>query len=159
MTRDELLPPEQWVETLPKCLVAAGALLTDPDGRVLIVKPNYRDHWLFVGGMLDEGETPERACRREVREEIGLDRQPGRLLLVDWTPPSSHRPLPLIEFIFDGGVVAPDQVRLGEDELDEHRFLPSEQAMTLLSVNGRKQLTAALEAKRSGTMLYQSEEG
>ncbi|BFO17000.1 hypothetical protein SHKM778_33880 [Streptomyces sp. KM77-8] len=32
----------------------------------------------------DEGESPREGARRETLEEIGLDREPGRLLVVDW---------------------------------------------------------------------------
>ncbi|MCH7229316.1 NUDIX hydrolase [Glycomyces sp. L485] len=156
MSRNEWLPPEQWLESLPKNIAAACALLTDPAGRILVVKPNYRDHWLFVGGQLDEGETPEQACVREVKEEIGLDVELGGLLLVDWTPPLQSRPLPLIVFVFDGGIIEPDRVRLCDDELDDYRFLAPDQALPLLSRNGRRRMPVALEAQRTGATLYRS---
>ncbi|MFC4335612.1 NUDIX domain-containing protein [Salininema proteolyticum] len=159
MSEREWLPPEQWFAGLAKNIASAGALFTDSSDRVLIVKPNYRDHWLMVGGLVEEDETPELACRREVREEIGVDRSPGRPLLVDWTSASVARPLPLIEFIFDGGVLEPGQVRLDDEELDEYRFLPQDRAMDLLSGNGRRRLTAALEARRTGVTLYRSDGG
>lgn len=42
------------------------------DGRVLLVRPSYKDHWTFPGGLVDRGETPEEAARREAREEAGV---------------------------------------------------------------------------------------
>lgn len=154
MTETEWLPPDEWLASLPKNIAAAGALVTDAAQRMLIVKPNYRDHWQGVGGVVDEGETPQAACRREMAEEIGIDREPGRLLLVDWTPPVSYRPIPLVEFIFDGGNVEPEQIRLEEAELDEYRFAPVEEALSLLSVHGRRQISAALRARRTGGLEY-----
>jgi hypothetical protein len=62
----------------------------------------------------------------------------------------------LIEFIFDGGIIEPDQVRLDDTELTDYRFLPPQQAMPLLSSNGRDRMSAALEAKRTGATLYRS---
>ncbi|MEU5153281.1 NUDIX hydrolase [Glycomyces sp. NPDC021274] len=156
MPPKELTPPDQWLEGRPKHLAAAGALLTDAEGRVLVVKPNYRDHWLFVGGQLDEGETPEQACRREVKEEIGLDVALGELLVVDWTPPTRARLLPLVVFIFDGGTVDPARIRLDREELDEFRFVAVAESLELLSVNGRRRMPVAVDAKRTGNTRYLS---
>jgi ADP-ribose pyrophosphatase YjhB (NUDIX family) len=37
----------------------------------------------------EEDETPLEACRREKREELGMDLSTGRLLVVDWVPRQS----------------------------------------------------------------------
>ena len=42
-----------WYARLPTMFGAAAALFTDAAGRVLLVKPNYRDHWSLPGGILD----------------------------------------------------------------------------------------------------------
>jgi 8-oxo-dGTP diphosphatase len=60
----------------PILLVVAVALI-DVDGRVLLAqrppgKP-MAGLWEFPGGKLDEGETPEAALIRELREELGID--------------------------------------------------------------------------------------
>jgi 8-oxo-dGTP pyrophosphatase MutT (NUDIX family) len=156
MSPNDWVPPQEWFASRPKNLAAACALFTDPSGRVLVVKPHYRDHWLFVGGQLDEGETPEQACRREVKEEIGLDVELGDLLVVDWTQATAERPFPLLVFIFDGGTLDPEQIRLDRDELVEFRFLPADEARRLLSANGQRRMPVALEAKRTGTTMYRS---
>jgi 8-oxo-dGTP diphosphatase len=57
-------------------LVAACALI-DPDGRVLIAqRPEGKAHagqWEFPGGKVEQGETPEQALVRELREELGIE--------------------------------------------------------------------------------------
>ena len=57
-------------------LVAACALI-DPDGRVLIAqRPEGKAHagaWEFPGGKVEQGETPEQALIRELREELGVE--------------------------------------------------------------------------------------
>jgi 8-oxo-dGTP diphosphatase len=60
----------------PLLLVAACALI-DIDGRVLLARrpegKSMAGLWEFPGGKLDEGETPEAALIRELKEELGID--------------------------------------------------------------------------------------
>ena len=66
--------------------VAAGALFLDDSGRVLLVHPVYEAHWDIPGGYVEPGESPPRACRREVHEELAITPTVGALLAVDWAP-------------------------------------------------------------------------
>jgi len=51
---------------------AAGAVVFDAEGRVLLIKENYdRERWGFPGGAVELGETAEQAVVREVLEETG----------------------------------------------------------------------------------------
>lgn len=46
------------------------------DGKLLVAKRNkepQKGKWDFVGGFLNEGETPEEGLRREAKEELGID--------------------------------------------------------------------------------------
>ena len=73
---------QAWYAGLATMYGAAAALITDPSGGVLLVKPNYRDHWSLPGGVLEHGEPPHRGCAREVAEEVGLQITVGPLLVV-----------------------------------------------------------------------------
>jgi 8-oxo-dGTP pyrophosphatase MutT (NUDIX family) len=84
--------------------MAAAALFRDGAGRVLLVEPTYRPTWDLPGGAVEAEESPHAACRREVAEELGLDRVPGRVLAVDWVPSRPDRPEGLI-IVYDGGIL------------------------------------------------------
>ena len=60
----------------PVLLVVAVALI-DVDGRILLAqRPEGREMsglWEFPGGKIEEGETPEVALVRELKEGLGID--------------------------------------------------------------------------------------
>jgi 8-oxo-dGTP diphosphatase len=66
--------------------LAAGVLFFDAAGRVMLVRPTYKSGWDIPGGYVERDESPLAACRREVREELGIALTIGRLLVVDWAP-------------------------------------------------------------------------
>jgi 8-oxo-dGTP pyrophosphatase MutT (NUDIX family) len=57
----------------PTFSVGAAVVVERADGRILLVRHSYRRRWGTPGGLLNRGETPDVAARREVDEEIGLD--------------------------------------------------------------------------------------
>ncbi len=63
---------------------AARILLVDAEDRVLLFRFTPDDRppfWCTPGGALDPGESYAEAARRELREETGLDRDPGPEIL------------------------------------------------------------------------------
>ena len=62
--------------------VAAYAVIVDDDQRILLSHwiEGRRPAWTMPGGGLEPGEDPERAVKREVREETGYRAQVGELL-------------------------------------------------------------------------------
>ncbi len=55
--------------------VTTGAVITDAQGRVLLLQHRFRPGggWGIPGGFLQPGEQPEAGLRRELREEAGLE--------------------------------------------------------------------------------------
>jgi 8-oxo-dGTP diphosphatase len=139
-----------WFATLPTMYGSAAAVFTDQAGRVLLVKPNYRDDWSLPGGILEHGEPPHVGCAREVAEEIGLDITPGRLLAVGWTPQEGDRPKPVVHFIFDGGTLTAEQeskITIQEEELDGYLFVATRELAAYLAPRTTDRVTAALRAR------------
>ncbi len=60
-----------------KIVLVAACVLVDRDGRVLLAKrPEGRKMaglWEFPGGKVEEGELPEQALIRELKEELDID--------------------------------------------------------------------------------------
>lgn len=52
------------------------------DGKILLVKrvKNGEEHFVFPGGSLEEDESPEEAITREIKEELGIDIKPDKLI-------------------------------------------------------------------------------
>ena len=144
-----------WYATLATMFGAAAALFTNPAGRILLVKPNYRDHWSLPGGLLEHDEPPHAGCRREVAEELGLQITPGPLLTIDWVPPEGARPRPIMHFIFEGGELDDDApIRLQEEELDEYRFVEAGELADYLPPVIAARVNAALRSRVAGGAAY-----
>ncbi|MFF4269413.1 NUDIX domain-containing protein [Streptomyces sp. NPDC001536] len=151
-----------YIAGLPRVLAGAAALFRDAAGRVLLVEPNYRDGWALPGGTVesDDGETPRQGARRETAEEIGLDRELGRLLAVDWVH-GTGRP-PLVAYLYDGGVLGEDDlkaIRLQEEELLSWRLVPREELAEYLPGALGRRVLAALDVLAGGAGAAELENG
>ncbi|MFF4382011.1 NUDIX domain-containing protein [Kitasatospora sp. NPDC001547] len=56
-----------------RLVVAASAVVTDPDGRILLQRRTDNGLYALPGGTMDLGESLPDTAVREVREETGLD--------------------------------------------------------------------------------------
>ncbi|MEU4569021.1 NUDIX hydrolase [Micromonospora sp. NPDC023956] len=127
---------------------AAGVILRDQTGRVLLVHPAYKDVWEVPGGTVEPDESPADACTREIREELGLSIPSGALLCVDWVPVSPPWDGGRM-FVFDGGVLTADQIaamRLCPDELDGFEFVEPERLGEVLIPRLARRVAAAVAA-------------
>jgi 8-oxo-dGTP diphosphatase len=136
---------------LPAIPASAGALIFDRASRLLILKPTYKTGWTIPGGVMEaDGETPWDACRREVREECGLEMRSGRLACVDFRPARPGRPGG-IRFLFDCGQADDTElsaITVQPEEIEKHRFVPLDAALELLRPPIRRRVRAATRHRR-----------
>jgi 8-oxo-dGTP diphosphatase len=139
---------------LPTKRLAAGALLTDEIGRVLLVRPTYKRTWEIPGGVVEDDESPRAGAAREVLEELGLSLQLGRLLCIDWIsadPPKTGG----LMLIYDGGLIdalVAATIQLPRAELSDCRFVDLDLTSGLVSDRMERRLRAALAARHDGTV-------
>lgn len=120
---------------------SAGAVVTDRQGRVLLLKHRFRpgSGWGIPGGFMEAGEQPEETLRRELREEVGLELQSAEIMLVR----SFNDPLQL-EIIFrarSNGTAAPRSMEVKQLGWFSPDSLPQK-----LSTDQRELIKRALES-------------
>ena len=140
---------EQAPYEVPRIPASAGALIFDGAGRLLILKPTYKAGWTIPGGQVEaDGETPWEACRREAREESGVEIETARLAVCRLSPAREGRPGG-VRFLFDCGVLDAEELRHVEvqaEEIAELGFVPVAEALELLSGPLRRRVRAAVSA-------------
>ncbi|MBR4809962.1 MAG: (deoxy)nucleoside triphosphate pyrophosphohydrolase [Bacteroidales bacterium] len=95
---------------------------------------DFKDWWEFPGGKIEEGETPEEALIREIREELSTGISVDKYLCtVEWDYPSFH----LVMRCYMCSLVS-DGLRLNEHEaarwldsasLGSVRWLPADEGI------------------------------
>ena len=151
----DLLPFDEYVRSLNRKRMSAGVLFRDDADRVLLVEPSYKPLWEMPGGTVDEGEAPWTTARREVLEEIGLDRPLGRPLVIDYVADDGRMPEG-IAFVFDGGSISEQEVAalvLTDPEILQARLFPLDEARLNLKPTLARRLAVALDAARAGELL------
>jgi 8-oxo-dGTP pyrophosphatase MutT (NUDIX family) len=59
---------------------AVAAVIRDADGRILLQEKASGEGWSLPSGLIEPGESPDQALRREVLEETGLAVVPTRII-------------------------------------------------------------------------------
>lgn len=101
----------KYLESLPKKRMGSGLLLRNCDDEILVVKPSYKEGYEIPGGIVEKGESPYQACVRELKEELGIDIDVGRLLVVDYNSERENYTESLM-FIFDGGKLSENEIKV-----------------------------------------------
>ena len=92
----------------------------------------WKDWWEFPGGKMEEGETPEEALKREIREELSAEINVGELLTtVEYDYPAFHLTMHcfLCSLLTEGLHLNEHEAArwLTKDELHSVKWLPADE--------------------------------
>ena len=104
------------------------------DGKVFATQRGYgefKDGWEFPGGKIEEGETPQEALVREIKEELDTEIEVGEYLdTVEYDYPTFHLSMDCFFCIIKSGQLVLKEHEaakwLTKDNLDSVDWLPAD---------------------------------
>ena len=136
-------------DAFTKTRVGSRALILR-DGRILLSHETRSGWWLIPGGGMEEGETPEICCKREVEEETGYIVRPLREFLTLYEYYEEYR---YISNYFICEVTGKGHMRLTDAEIRrgvEPQWIPLQEAVDIFS---RHQSYADVSEEKRGAYL------
>lgn len=107
----------------PRLIHVSAAVITDADGRLLLVRKSGTTAFMQPGGKPEPGETPAETLARELAEEIGIRVAPEALEpLGSFTATAANEPgFAVVADVF--GVDIGDQQPIPDAEIAELRWV------------------------------------
>ena len=146
----------KYLESLPKKRMSAGAIFLDGKGKVLLLKPTYKETWLIPGGVVEKDESPREACEREVLEEIGLEIAAEKLLVISYGKATAEKSESL-QFIFFGSVLDDEAIRkivLDNREISTFSFCEVGEIEKYLVESSKRKVLKSIEALEKNNTIY-----
>ncbi len=101
------------------------------DGKYLVIKRteikrgklnSYPLYWDIPGGMVEEGELPRDAAKRETKEEVGLDVEIGKILQED-SVLDNEKGIVFTRLVYEAKIIGDINIILQEDEHSEYKLI------------------------------------
>lgn len=134
-------------------------LFFDNKGELLIVKPTYLDRWLWVGGGVEENETPLQAAIRESKEEIGVTPEGLELAFVQYRPPKPDGQNESIHFVFVAQTVDDhflEGITLADGEIEDAKFVPIDELSKFVSIQRAEAVSAYVQKRGQGGLYIEN---
>ena len=117
-----------------KRIEVVAAIIHDEKGRIFATQRGYgewKDWWEFPGGKTEQGETPEEALKREIREELSTEISVDKYVCtVEYDYPKFHLTMHcyICSLLTDALHLNEHEAAkwLSEGELDNVRWLPAD---------------------------------
>lgn len=151
-----MMAPEEYYKSLPRKIIAAGALVRNKEGKILVLLTTYKSHWEIPGGVVEEGEAPTTALYREIKEELGLEARDARPIVIEYmnkvpNKPESIQMLYTIDPLSDEEI---SKINFADGEIAEYRFVDIDEAHKLVGDRIGPRLRAGLKAIEKGATYY-----
>lgn len=104
--------------------LAVDAIVLNENNEILLARRRqwpYVGHWDFPGGHIYVGESVKECCRREVKEELGVESEVGELFRVYADKGQSPKQMDIVAFYF---VKIESQKFIRNVEMDDFGFFP-----------------------------------
>ena len=113
------------------------AAIIQKGGKVFATQRGYgawKDWWEFPGGKMEQGETPEAALVREIREELDAEINVEKFLhTVEWDYPEFHLTMHCYICSLKTGALHLNEHEaarwLGADDIHSVRWLPADEGL------------------------------
>jgi DNA polymerase III epsilon subunit-like protein/8-oxo-dGTP pyrophosphatase MutT (NUDIX family) len=133
----------------------AAAIVTDPEGRALLVRKKGTERFMQPGGKVEPGESAVETLRRELREELGLELDPENAeYLGVFRAEAANEPDTLVSAAVFALVT--DQELAPQAEIDELRWIDSPEVDFPLAPLSSEQLLPLWNERRqsAGGILF-----